>query len=87
MFLILSTAIYIFLTLIEWLLFARIIASLIAVITGKSNAFFQLLFTVTEPILAPVRNILNKSDALSNLPLDFSVLIVYLIINLIKSLL
>jgi len=44
---------------LEILLIVRIILSWIPI--GRNNDFVRLLFSLTEPILAPVRNLLYRS--------------------------
>lgn len=69
------------------LLFARIIISIIVLMSKKDLKIFGIVYFLTEPILAPIRNLLNKSEYLRNSPFDFSVLFAFLIIGLIKSIL
>ncbi|MEP7290153.1 MAG: YggT family protein [Chloroflexota bacterium] len=47
----------------------------------RSNPIVRLLYDITEPILAPIRNLLPR-----NLGFDLSPLIVFLIIALLRRL-
>lgn len=54
----LQTSIYYFFILIEYLIFARIIVSFF--IRNPYNKVYKILHEVTEPILAPFRNLIYK---------------------------
>ena len=57
------------------------IGKIIQFINSSSNKFTMLVFNVTEPLLAPIRTIIpaNRSG------LDFSALILFIILNFLKS--
>ncbi len=42
------------------------------------------IYSLTEPIMQPARNLLNKTS-LGNMPVDFSPIIVILVLNLIQQ--
>lgn len=51
---------------------------------NRNNAFVSLIYTFTEPVLAPIRNMLAKSPLGSaNTQLDFSPVFAFLLLNLI----
>lgn len=50
---------------------------------GSYNAFYMFLIKVTEPVLSPVRNLLSRTP-LGNMPLDFSPVIVMLLIGVLE---
>ena len=58
-----------FFKVLEFLIFARVILSWIPI--GRNNSIVQLLYTLTEPILSPIRSLLDKSP-LGGMMLDFS---------------
>jgi len=76
----LITAIVSLLYLIQFLIFFRIVMSWLPV--NRGTVFMRYLFMVTEPILAPIRNLLSKTP-LGNTMFDFSPLAVFLLISLI----
>jgi uncharacterized protein YggT (Ycf19 family) len=49
----------------------------------ESNALVSFVFFVTEPVLKPVRLIIDKIPALRDLPIDLSFLITYLLLSVI----
>ena len=77
-----------FFRLLEFLIFARVILSWIPI--GRNNSLVQLLYTLTEPILSPIRSLLDKSP-LGGMMLDFSawfaVILLYFIQMLILNVL
>ncbi len=58
-----------FFKLLEFLILARVILSWIPL--GRNNALVQMLYALTEPILSPIRSLLDKSP-LGGMMLDFS---------------
>jgi len=53
----------------------------------QGNAFSNFLHTVTEPILDPIRRLLQKIPGISDMPIDFSVLVAFLLIDVLRMLL
>ncbi|NLY18638.1 MAG: YggT family protein [Clostridiaceae bacterium] len=75
----LRTAVVIFFRVIEILIFLRIILSWLPI--SKDNALFQFLYSVTEPILAPIRNLIARSSFGRNMMFDFSPVLAYLLLG------
>lgn len=77
-----------FFKLLEFLILARVILSWLPI--GRNNSLVQLLYTLTEPILSPIRSLLDKSP-LGGMMLDFSawfaVILLYFVQMLVISLL
>lgn len=68
----------------ELLLIARVLISWLPL--DASNPIVNFLYTVTEPLMAPVRNLLFRIPALQNLPIDFSPIVVFLVLDLVRML-
>ena len=62
-----------------WILLARVLLSWI--IQDPSNRFYQFLYGITEPLLAPIRRILPSMG------LDISPIVLFLALRLISGLL
>lgn len=71
--------------LLEVLLFVRAIMSWFPNFSQSKIASF--VYFTTEPILAPVRSMLMRISALRNMPVDFSIIAAYLLIEIVKQLL
>lgn len=82
---ILSAAIVLFFRIIEVLILLRVIISFIPF--GRENKFLLFIYTVTEPILSPIRNMLSRSAFGKNLMLDFSPVLAYLLLGFVEYLL
>jgi YggT family protein len=81
--LVLASAVEIFFTVLYVMLFARIILSWFPM---KDSRFMGLLYAFTEPVLAPVRNLLRRSPLGGpGMVLDFSPLIVLILLRLVGS--
>ena len=79
MFLKLRAAVSIFFRVIEILIFLRIILSWLPI--QKDNPLVQFLYSVTEPILAPIRKLIARSSIGKNMMLDFSPILAYLLLR------
>ena len=53
---------------------------------AQGGGFSYFLYSVTEPVLAPIRNVLHRIPALANIPIDFSVLVAFLLIDILRTL-
>ena len=73
-----------FFMVLEITLFVRIILSWFPI--GKNNRFMQILFSVTEPVLAPIRNLVHRSPLGGpGMVLDFSPLIAFMLLRILRS--
>ena len=67
----------------ELILVARALISWFPI--DPSNPIVSFLYTVTEPVLEPVRKLLFKIPALQNIPIDFSILVVFMLLNVLRG--
>mgnify|MGYP000070430838 CR=1 FL=1 len=74
------TLIYV-LEIMKFLILIRAIISWLPL--GRYNAFVRFVYQVTEPILAPARELINRSPIGGNMMVDFSPMIVWLAIDVI----
>ncbi len=80
-FYILAKVVFVLISALQLFLFVRMIISWIMPL--ESNALVSFVFFVTEPVLKPVRLIIDKIPALRDLPIDLSFLITYLLLSVI----
>lgn len=71
-----------FFALLEWLIFARIIISWLPI--GRDNIIVGMLYTLTEPILGPIREMMRRSPLGGGIGLDFSPVIALFVMNIIE---
>lgn len=71
-----------FFYLLEILIFVRIILSWLPI--GRDNLIIQMLYTLTEPVLGPIREMMNRSPLGGGIGLDFSPVIALFVMNIIK---
>lgn len=76
------TALNIVLAIFEFALIARVLLSWLPSINGK---VVNLLYSVTEPILTPIRSLLSKSSFFGNSMFDFSPIVAFLLISMIRN--
>ena len=56
----LRTLLFYFFTLLQFAIFARVIVSWIAPMSGTTNPLINFIYQVTEPIMAPLRRIIPR---------------------------
>lgn len=83
---ILPKAIDMFFQVIYMLLMARILLSWFPMI-NRGSGIGALLYTLTEPILGPIRNMIDKSPIGGGMMIDFSPIIAFFIMDIIKRIL
>ena len=83
---ILMQAIHYFAEVLKFLILVRIIVSWINL--DRNGPVMQILYMLTEPILGPIRRMLNKSPLGGpGMMLDFSPIIAYFLIQIGRSVL
>lgn len=83
---ILPKAIDMFFQVIYMLLMARILLSWFPMIS-RNNGIGAILYTLTEPILGPIRNMIDKSPIGGGMMIDFSPIIAFFIMDIVKRIL
>lgn len=81
----LINALDVFFYLLEMLIFVRIILSWFPF--GYGSAIMRLLYNLTEPILGPVRNMVDRSPIGGGMGLDFSPIFALILMRLVQMLL
>lgn len=71
----------VFIDIVMWLLFGRVILGLFA---SDESKVMQFCYAVTEPVLYPMRSLLSKIPALEDFPIDLSYMATYLVLIFIK---
>jgi YggT family protein len=79
------TAIVWFFRIIRYAILARILISWLPI--PRDNQFIRLLYQVTEPILGPVRALIEKSALGKNMMVDFSPVVAFLLLSVIERIL
>ncbi len=83
----LISAIGVFFYVLELLIFVRILLSWIPLGFGYNSGIGRLLYNLTEPILGPVRSMVDKSPLGGGMGLDFSPIFALILMRLVQSLL
>ena len=78
----LKIAMFRFVDLLEFLILLRIILSLI--IRDYNNSFMEILYRVTEPILNPMRELINKTGIDTGM-FDFSPILAFLLLGVVRT--
>ena len=78
-------AIGLFFYFLEILIFVRIILSWLPM--GYNSGIGRFLYTMTEPILGPVSDMVNKSPLGGGFGLDFSPIFALILMRLVQTLL
>jgi len=70
---------------LQFLMFGRAIMSWFS--PDEDNRLSQFLFTTTEPIVYPIRQLLGKTELFSNMPIDMSFVVAMVVLVLCTTLL
>ena len=73
--------------LIDIITFAMLIRAILSLFMAEDNAVAGFLYTITEPVIMPIRRLLEKLNVFQGLPIDISFLITYLLLSAIGSIL
>ena len=83
LFLIVQNTVLIFLSVLEFSILARAVLSLFM----AEGLIIDILHAFTEPFLLPVRKLFEKLNLFQNMPLDFSGMVVLILISVAMILL
>ncbi len=79
---IIISAIGVFIEILDYLILARVFLSWLPF--GMDNPIIRFIYTLTEPILAPIRNMISKSPLGGpGMVLDFSPIIAFFLIRVV----
>jgi YggT family protein len=68
---------------IELVIIARVIVSWLPI--SRSGQLIRILYTLTEPILAPIRAMLERSSLGKYMMVDFSPIIAFILLRVIET--
>ena len=63
-----------------------IISAVLSWLPDIDNAFTDFVFSVTEPVLAPIRDLFDRLGVSSVLPIDLSFLVVMILLSIVLNL-
>ena len=63
-----------------------IISAVLSWLPDIDNAFTDFVFSVTEPALAPIRDLFDRLGVSSALPIDLSFLVVMILLSIVLNL-
>lgn len=70
--------------MVWYLLF--IVSAVLSWLPNIDNAFTDFVFSVTEPVLAPIRDLFDRLGVSSALPIDLSFLVVMILLSIVLNL-
>jgi YggT family protein len=77
--------VYYLIVVLQLLMFARAITSWIMM--DEDNTFIRFVNIVTEPIIMPIRKLIEKVEFLRNMPIDISFFIAFLVLVILQNIL
>ena len=75
------------LAMINIIIFAMLIRAIMSLFVEGDNAILNFLYSITEPIILPVRKLFEKFNLMSGLPIDISFLVTYILLSVLKNIL
>ena len=82
---IVAESVVVLLYALQFLMFGRAIMSWFS--PDEDNKLAQFLYTVTEPFVYPIRQMLNKIEIFSNMPIDMSFMFAMIILVILTTIL
>ncbi len=76
-------AVGIIFNVIELAILIRVFLSWLPV--PKEHRLIDLLYQITEPVLAPIRSLISRSSFGKNMMFDFSPIIAFILIGILKN--
>lgn len=70
-------------TIIEFAILARVMISWFPV--PRENRMIQVLYTITEPILGPIRTMISRSSFGRNMMFDFSPIVAFILLGIVQN--
>ena len=74
--------VYLLLTVLEFFMLFRAIMSWMPI--DEDSKLFAFIYTVTEPIITPVRAILEKIPGMASFPLDLSFFATVMLLSIVQ---
>ena len=81
---ILSHFVDVLLTVLYFAIFIRVILSWLPL--DEDGSFVSFVYLITDPIILPIRALLDRMGLFENSPLDFSTLIAMVLVMLVQTL-
>ncbi|NLZ36584.1 MAG: YggT family protein [Clostridiales bacterium] len=81
---IIKKTVYYLVRVILIMMFARALSSWLT--TDEDSKLTAFLYAVTEPFVIPVRMLVDKIEALRNLPMDISFMLSFMLLGLVQLL-
>ena len=81
---VIKTVVVLFLSVVQLAMLARAVLSWFPM---QQNRIVDLLYSVTEPFISPVRLLFYKMNWFQNLPIDLSFLVSYMLISAVLMML
>ena len=63
---------------------AMLIRAILSLIGTEESKLLEICYAISEPLVAPVRNVLNRVPGIMEIGIDFSFLATYMILLIIK---
>lgn len=80
-----STTVRIIIIVLELLMMARAIVSWLPI--DEDNPIVNFLYTVTEPVIIPVRSVIDYFGWFQGMPIDMSFFITFILLSILEMIL
>ena len=74
-------------SLIDIISIAMFVRAIMSWFVDGSNKIYNFLFSMTEPIIIPIRKLLSKTSLGTGLPIDLSFLLTVVLLEIIRTVL
>ncbi len=82
---VIATTVSYLITVIQFLMFARAILSWLPI--DEDNPIVNFLYAVTEPVIMPVRVVIERFGWFEGMPIDMSFFITFILLSILEMML
>lgn len=75
------------LAFLEVLGYAMLLRAILSLFASEDSKLLEICYAITEPVVAPVRSLMNRIPGFLEIGIDFSFMATYLILIIIRTIL
>jgi len=80
-----TTLVSVFLSVLNFFMLVRAVMSWLPI--DEDSAFANFVYAMTEPIIIPIRMLLEKSETVRSMPIDLSFFIAFVLLSIVQTML
>ena len=82
---VISTLVSLFLSVLQFLMMIRAVLSWLPI--DEDSPISNFVYSMTEPVIIPIRMLLERSDKMRSMPIDISFIIAFVLLSVVQMML